>query len=152
MRQYRTTAITPVGIHILVEPLEQAAPEHAQLHRVATSDEAPSIGQIISLGGGSLHPQHGELVIPGKHILRLQDAQGVIETYNRTYDVGDVILYRKYAGAEIELNDTKLLVLAPDDVLGLAHGEFIGEQKNPDEKLEPEEVEPSWSERSVPLH
>lgn len=144
MRQYRTTAITPVGIHVLVEPLEQAAPEHAQLHRVATSDEAPSIGQIIELGGGGFHPQHGNFAIPGM--------QPYSDGAEHVFQKGDVILYRKYAGAEIELNDTKLLVLTPDDVLGLAHGEFIGEQKNPDEKLEPEEVEPSWSERSVPLH
>lgn len=141
MRQYRTTAITPVGIHILVEPLEQAAPEHAQLHRVATSDEAPSIGQIIEMGGGGNHPQHGQFTLPG-----LSDGTGRL-----FYEKGDVILYRKYAGAEIELNDTKLLVLTPDDVLGLAHGEFIGEPKNPIEKLEPEEVKPSWSEHSVPL-
>ena len=147
MRKYRTTAITPVGIHILVEPLEEAPPEHAQLHRVATSDEAPSIGQVIELGGGGWHPGGATWLIPGRDPMRWDGNEAA-----RIYQKGDVILYRKYAGAEIELNDTRYLILEPQDVLGLAHGEFIGEEpKNPVEKLEIEEVEPSWSERSIPM-
>lgn len=137
MRKFRTKAIVPVGIHILVEPLEQAAPEGQTILPVTSSDEAPSIGQVLAMGKGHAHPQHGTFVSPGGGYYDFQvpdpeERSPVTRRWTSTYGAGDVICYRKYTGAELVINGRTFLILTPDDILGIVGGEFV-EEENPAE-------------------
>lgn len=117
--KYRVRAIRPLGIHLLVMPVEQAAPQGRLIAEVRTTDEAPSIGVIVALGPGGAHPGHGLPLYPPDCLTGGMYARdGDMDLPDLS--VGDILLYRKYAGQEVYIEDARYLMLTPDDILGFA--------------------------------
>ncbi|MCM8796531.1 MAG: co-chaperone GroES [Candidatus Omnitrophica bacterium] len=91
--------ITPLGDRILVKPLEAEEKTRGGIILPDTAKERPQEGRVIAVG-------KGKVLEDGKiHPLEVK--------------VGDRILYGKYSGTEIKLNDEEHLIIREDDVLAI---------------------------------
>ena len=91
--------IKPLEDRILVRPLEPQETKKGGIIIPDTAKERPEEGKIVALG-------------PGK----------VLETGQRkTVEVkkGDRVLFAKYSGTEVTINNEKHLILREDDVLAV---------------------------------
>lgn len=86
--------LRPIEEHVVVK-LETAAQEK-------------KIGGIIIPDTAKEKPQMAEVVAVGTD----EDLQKIVK-------VGDVVLYGKYAGTEVEIEGQKLLILSKDDILAI---------------------------------
>lgn len=86
--------LRPIEEHVVVK-LETAAQEK-------------KIGGIIIPDTAKEKPQMAEVVAVGTD----EDLQKIVK-------VGDVVLYGKYAGTEVEIEGQRLLILSKDDILAI---------------------------------
>ncbi len=79
-----------------------------------TEEEQKSAGGIVIPDSAKEKPIRGEVVATGQG--RLLDSGEV-----RALDVkvGDKVIFGKYAGTEVKVNDEELLVVKEDDVMGV---------------------------------
>lgn len=84
--------IQPFGDRVLVKPVEPRQQTASGLYLPDSSREGPGEGVIVAIGEGS----------------ELQEK----------LSVGDQILYQKFSGAEIKLEDATYILLAEADILG----------------------------------
>jgi len=91
--------IRPLGNRILVEPLEAEERTASGIVIPDTAKEKQQRGEVKAVGKG-----------------RTTDEGKVIPLEVR---VGDTILFGKYSGAEIKIEDTEYLIIREDDVLGI---------------------------------
>lgn len=101
-RETHLTNIEPIGDKILVTPLvkEQKITETG-IVLPETTNNAPQIGTVVAVGNGRIL-ENGKLM-------------------PLTVKAGDKVLFRKFAGTEIELDghDEKLLLMTERDVYGI---------------------------------
>lgn len=90
--------IKPLGDRILIKPLEAEEVTKSGIVIPSTAKEAPAQGEVVALGNGKL--KDGK-----KHEFSLK--------------VGDKVLYSKYAGDEIKLDDTEYKIMKEEEVLGI---------------------------------
>jgi len=76
--------------------------------KIKTATEEKKIGGIIIPDTAKEKPQMGEVT-----------AVGTSEEIQKLVKVGDIILYGKYAGTEIELDGEKMLILGKNDILAI---------------------------------
>lgn len=88
--------LRPLGNRVVVEPFEAPAKK----------------GNIILPDGAKEKPQRGKVLAVGKG--KKNDNGTPIPMEMK---VGDIIVYSKYTGNEIECDGRKLLVMAEDDIL-----------------------------------
>lgn len=91
--------LKPLGDRLVVEPKEKETTTASGLVLPDTASEKPQQGTVIAVGPGA---RDGD----GKRI-----AMDVSK--------GDTVLFAKYAGTEIKINDKKLLILKESDVLAI---------------------------------
>jgi chaperonin GroES len=84
--------IQPFGERVLVKLVEAPQQTASGLYLPDTSKERPSEGLITALGEGS--------------------------TLSEKLAVGDQILFQKFAGTEIKLDDGSYVLLSESDILG----------------------------------
>jgi len=91
--------LQPLGDRVLVKPVEKEEVRKGGIIIPDTAKEKPQEGEIIAAGPGKV----GE---DGKRM---------------TMDVkaGDRILYGKYSGTEIKIEDKEYLIMHQDDILGV---------------------------------
>ena len=94
-----TMKIRPLSDRIVVQPEELETKTKGGIYIPDTADkDKPMRGKIIAIGNGKY--------IDGKiHPLQVQ--------------VGDTILFGKYSGTSIKLDDKELLVMREEDVMGV---------------------------------
>jgi chaperonin GroES len=92
--------IRPLSDRVLVKRLE--------------NEEKTSAGGIIIPDTAKEKPQEGEVVAvgPGK---TLED--GKVQAMN--VKAGDRVLFGKYAGTEVKIDDQEYLIMREDDILGV---------------------------------
>ena len=91
--------LRPLSDRVVVEPLEQEERTESGLFIPETAKEKPQKGTILAVGEGR------------------RDGDG-----NRVpmdVEVGQVILFAKYGGTEIKLDNKKLLILKESDILAV---------------------------------
>ena len=93
--------IKPLHDRILVKRLEEKETKKGGIIIPDTAKEKPQEGEVIAVGPGKI----GE---DGKR--QPMDVK-----------VGDKILFGKYSGSEVKLNDEELLIMREEDVLGILH-------------------------------
>ena len=93
--------IKPLHDRILVRRLEEKETKKGGIIIPDTAKEKPQEGEVIAVGPGKV----GE---DGKR--QPMDVK-----------VGDKILFGKYSGSEVKLNDEELLIMREEDVLGILH-------------------------------
>lgn len=91
--------LRPLGDRIVVEPLEAEAKTKGGIILPDTAKEKPQEGKIVAVGKG-----------------KLDDAGKVIPM---EVQMGDKILYGKYAGNEVMIDDKEYMILREDDVLAV---------------------------------
>ena len=91
--------LKPLGDRLLVEPIEQEDTTASGIILPETAKEKPPRGKVLAAGPGRRDDD-------GKRIE--MDVQE-----------GDTVLYAKYAGTEVKLDDKKYLILKETDVLAI---------------------------------
>lgn len=91
--------ITPLGDRVLVKPMAKEDARKSGLIIPDTAKEKPQEGTVVAVGKGKVGDD-GKL-IP----MELKK--------------GDRVLYGKYSGTEIKLDDVDHLIMHQDDILGV---------------------------------
>lgn len=94
-----TVKLKPLADRVVVEPIEQEEKSAGGIILPETAKEKPQKGVVIAVGPG----RYGE-----------ED-----ERIPMDVKVGDKVLYAKYAGTEVKVNDKKLLILKESDILAI---------------------------------
>jgi chaperonin GroES len=94
-----TMNLKPLEDRILVEPIEREQATASGIILPETAKEKPQEGHVLAVG-------------PGK-----RDEEG--ERIQMDVAVGDRVLYARYAGTEIKMDDKELLVLRESDILAI---------------------------------
>ena len=94
-----SSKLEPLGDRIIIKPLEREERTKSGLVLPDTAKEKPQEGKVIAVGSG-----------------KLLDDGGIKKLEVKT---GDRVLYGKYAGTEVTLNDEDYLILREDDVLAV---------------------------------
>lgn len=81
------------------------------------AEEEKTKGGIIIPDTAKEKPQEGKVVAVGKG--KVSDEGKLIPVQVK---VGDRILFGKYSGSEIKLNDEEHLIMREDDILGVIEG------------------------------
>ena len=91
--------VRPLGDRVLVERIEQDEMKKGSLYIPDTAKEKPQEGKVISVG-------------PGK-----TDEDGK----RRALDVksGDRILFGKYSGTEVRIDDIEYIIMREDDIFAV---------------------------------
>jgi chaperonin GroES len=91
--------LKPLGDRLVVEPRERESTTASGLVLPETAKEKPQEGEVVAVG-------------PGR-----RDENG--KRVDMDVKVGDVVLYAKYGGTEVKIEDKKLLILKESDVLAI---------------------------------
>jgi len=94
------TKLKPLGDRLVVEPIEQEDTTSGGILLPETAKEKPQEGRVLAAGPGKLDDS-------GKRV-------------KMEVKVGDRVLYAKYSGTEIKVEENKkVLILKESDVLAL---------------------------------
>jgi chaperonin GroES len=92
--------IRPLGDRLIVEPVEQEETiAGGMLVLPETAKEKPQQGKVLAAGAGRRDEA-------GKRI-------------DMDVEVGNIVLFAKYAGTEIKLGGKKVLIMKESDILGI---------------------------------
>jgi chaperonin GroES len=91
--------LKPLADRVVVEPIERDEVTASGIYVPETAKEKPQEGKIIAVG-------------PGR-----KDDDG--ERIPMDVAQGDRVLYAKYAGTEVKLDDKKVLILKESDILAI---------------------------------
>lgn len=94
-----STNLKPLGDRLVVEPIEQEEMTASGLVLPETAKEKPQQGAVLAVGPGRRDDD-------GKRI-------------DMDVEVGDTVLFAKYSGTEIKIDNKKLLILKESDVLAI---------------------------------
>lgn len=91
--------IQPLGDRVLVKAVETKEVRKGGIIIPDTAKEKPQEGEIIAAGPGKMTEEGKRLAMDVKS--------------------GDKILYGKYSGTEIKIDDVEYLIMHQDDILGV---------------------------------
>ena len=89
--------INPLGDRVVVQPEEAEAKTASGIILPDTAKEKPQMGKIVAAGPGKISDNGN--------------------TVKMTLQTGDKVLYGKYSGTEITLNDNEVLIMRESDIL-----------------------------------
>lgn len=95
--------LRPLHDNLLVAPLEAADKTESGLFIPQNAKEQPTRGKVVAVGAGK------------------RDDKGV--RIEPDVKVGDIVLYGKYAGTDVELHSEKYKMIKEDEVLAVESGE-----------------------------
>ena len=91
--------IKPLGDRILVKRIKEEDKSKGGIIIPDTAKEKPQEGRVVAVGKGKM-TETGYLLVPD-------------------VKAGDRILFSKYSGSEVKLEDEEHLIVREDDVLGV---------------------------------
>lgn len=91
--------IRPLGERVVVKPLPLEEVTKGGIVLPDTAKEKPQEGEVVAVGSGRLLDNGTRVAIDLK--------------------VGDKILFSKYAGNEVKINDVEYLIMREADILGV---------------------------------
>jgi chaperonin GroES len=89
--------LQPLGDRLVVRPMEREGKTKTGIYLPDTAKEKPMEGKVIAVGPGRLTED-------GKRV-------------PMDLKVGDIVIYAKYGGTEIKVEDEELIILSEKDVL-----------------------------------
>ena len=90
--------IKPLGDRIIVKPIERETMKGGIIIP-DTAKEKPMEGEVLAVGAGKLDEKGNRVAMEVK--------------------VGDRVLYGKYSGTEVKLDDESYLIIHQDEILGI---------------------------------
>ncbi|HOC02197.1 MAG: 10 kDa chaperonin [candidate division TA06 bacterium ADurb.Bin131] len=91
--------IKPLGDRVVVKPMEPEEKTKGGIIIPDTAKEKPQEGKVVAVGKGRIDDE-------GKHI-------------KMEVKVDDVVLYGKYAGTEVTVDNETYMILREEDILGI---------------------------------
>ena len=91
--------VKPLADRVVVKPLEDAEQMRGGLYIPDTANEKPQQGEIVAVGAGKVTEDGKRIELEVK--------------------VGDKVLYGKYSGTEVTLDNEQYLILREADVLAI---------------------------------
>lgn len=95
----KSIGLKPLNDRVVVQPDEAIEVSEGGIVLPDTAQETPSGGRVLAIGNGTL-TNDGERI-------------------PLTVQVGDTVIYSKYAGSEIEVEGETVKVLREDDILAV---------------------------------
>ncbi len=92
--------LRPLGDRVLVKALEAKEVKKGGIIIPDTVKEKPQEGEVIAVGPGKTDDNGKKIAMDVK--------------------VGDKILFGKYSGTEVKINDVEYLIMTQDDIMGIA--------------------------------
>ena len=89
--------LQPLADRVVVKPSEKEEKTKSGIYLPDTAREKPQEGKVIAVGPGRLSEDGKRIVMDVK--------------------VGDVVLYAKYGGTEVKIDDEDLIILRESDIL-----------------------------------
>ncbi|HYE71771.1 MAG TPA: co-chaperone GroES [Blastocatellia bacterium] len=96
------TNLRPLHDRVVVRRIDEPEKLQSGLYIPDTAKEKPQQGEVVAVGDGRILENGTRIEMDLK--------------------VGDRVLFGKYSGTEIKLNDEELLILRESDVLGVVEG------------------------------
>ena len=93
------TKLRPLGDRVVIRPAAREETTRSGIVLPDTSKEKPQRGEVLAVGNGRVTDEGKRLAM---------DVQ-----------VGDTVLFAKYAGTEFKLEDEELLILSEKDILAI---------------------------------
>ena len=94
--------LKPLADRIIVEPIEQEEMTASGIYVPETAKEKPQEATVVAVGPGRLLDNGERAPMEVK--------------------VGDQVIFAKYAGSEVKLEDTRYLILGEKDILAVLAG------------------------------
>lgn len=91
--------VKPLGDRVIIKSIEEKEVKKGGIIIPDTAKEKPQQGEVIAVGKGKVTEDGKVLPMEVK--------------------VGDKILYGKYSGTEIKIDNVEYLILHQDDILGI---------------------------------
>jgi chaperonin GroES len=91
--------LKPLSDRLIVEPNEKEGKTASGIILPETAKEKPQEGTVLAIGPGRLNDSGKRIAMDVK--------------------TGDVVLFARYGGTEIKIDDRKLLILKESDVLAI---------------------------------
>jgi chaperonin GroES len=91
--------LKPLGDRLIIEPTEQEEMTASGIVLPETAKEKPMQGKVLAAGPGGRKEDGSRIAMDVK--------------------VGDSVLYAKYAGTEVKMDNKKYLILKESDVLAI---------------------------------
>ncbi len=91
--------IKPLNDRILVKRLEEESKTKGGIIIPDSAKEKPAQGEVVAVGDGKLTDEGKRVALQVKN--------------------GDRVLFAKYAGTEVKIEDEEHLVMREDDILGI---------------------------------
>lgn len=92
-------AVRPLGDRILVQRIEESEVVKGGIIIPDTAKEKPQHGKVIAVGSGKVNEKGERVPLEVKE--------------------NDKVLFGKYAGTEVKVDDQEYLIMREDDVLGI---------------------------------
>ena len=91
------TKLQPLADRVLVKPIEKEEMTKSGIYLPDTAKEKPQEGEVIAVGPGKMSEDGKRVALDIK--------------------VGDTVIYAKYGGTEIKIDDEELIILRESDIL-----------------------------------
>ena len=92
-------SLKPLADRLVVEPVEKEERTASGIILPETAKEKPQEGTVLAAGPGRTDDEGKRMAMDVK--------------------VGNVVLYAKYSGTEVKIDDKKLLILKESDILAI---------------------------------
>jgi len=89
--------LQPLGDRLVVKPIEAEEKTKAGIYLPDTAKEKPQEGEVVAVGPGRTSDDGKRIVMDVK--------------------VGDIVVYTKYGGTEIKVDDEEYMILRESDIL-----------------------------------
>ena len=89
--------LQPLADRVLVKPIEKEEKTKSGIYLPDTAKEKPQEGKVLAVGPGKLSEDGKRIAMDIK--------------------VGDTVIYAKYGGTEIKIDDDELMILRESDIL-----------------------------------
>ncbi len=93
----------PLSDRVIVKPLEQKETKKGGIIIPDTAKEKPMEGEVMAAGPGKLSDAGTRMAMDVKK--------------------GDKVLYGKYSGTEVRIDDVEYLIMHVDDIMAVIHDE-----------------------------
>ncbi len=91
--------IKPLGDRVIISPIEPKEVVKGGIIIPDSAKEKPMQGKVVAAGPGALNKKGERLPMDVKE--------------------GDVVLYGKYSGTEVKLDDEKYIIMHQEEILGI---------------------------------
>ena len=89
--------LQPMADRLVVQPIEKEEVTKGGIFLPGTAKEKPQEGKVLAVGPGRLSDEGKRLAMD--------------------VSVGDIVIYAKYGGTEIKIDDEELVILRESDIL-----------------------------------